>query len=189
MTIYGRYIKCGLCMYDHILPFPLWLHMPNLCQLFLPRGLVVLHVRILTQPQRQLLSGVQFHQRLQNLGVHVFRRFVRPHIFLPQNMSHANHPAPEFVCSVRLRRHMRALTHAQTPARTSRLAPLPASKAPSRLCRVLNSSFRAPATPLESLLLPLNRDGLQFEMPASQERSRSDEFPSRQVFGREVALV
>src|SRR6266700_2623465 len=40
-----------------------------------------------------------------------------------------------------------------------------------------------------TLLLPLHRNRLQFEMPAPQERSRPDEFPRRQIFRREVALV
>src|SRR6266566_726646 len=37
--------------------------------------------------------------------------------------------------------------------------------------------------------LAFHGNRLQFEMPAPQERSRSDEFPRRQVLGREVALV
>src|ERR1700694_3148464 len=52
------------------------------------------------------LAGVvarfQFHECFRNLGVHVFRRFVRPHIRFHQDGSHAEHPAPEFVCSLRL---------------------------------------------------------------------------------------
>src|SRR6202521_5449927 len=42
---------------------------------------------------------------------------------------------------------------------------------------------------LASLIAALDRDGLQFEMSAPQERSGADEFPRRQVLGREVALV
>src|SRR6266480_3373792 len=37
--------------------------------------------------------------------------------------------------------------------------------------------------------LAFHGNRLQFEMPAPQERTRSDEFPRRQVLGREVALV
>jgi hypothetical protein len=37
--------------------------------------------------------------------------------------------------------------------------------------------------------LLLDRDGLQLEMAAAQERCRSDEFPRWQVLGREVAFV
>src|SRR6266446_905430 len=42
---------------------------------------------------------------------------------------------------------------------------------------------------VDFVVLFFDRDGLQFEMAAAQERSRSDEFPRRQIFGREVALV
>src|SRR6267378_3070314 len=45
-----------------------------------------------------MLSGVQLHQRLQNLGVHVFRRLVRPNILSSENISYAKRAAPEFVC-------------------------------------------------------------------------------------------
>src|SRR5216683_2588259 len=42
---------------------------------------------------------------------------------------------------------------------------------------------------VDFVVLFFDRDGLQFKMAAAQERSRSDEFPRRQIFGREVALV
>src|SRR5882762_1947277 len=77
------------------------------------RALFPLHIRIDPQTQRQMLSGVQLHQRLQNLGVHMFRRLVRPNILSSENISCAKRAAPEFVCSIRLRRHIRALTHSQ----------------------------------------------------------------------------
>src|SRR6266704_1933356 len=59
---------------------------------------------------------------------------------------------------------------------------------------VYNAPLRARFNPytteaLRTVLLLLHRDGLQFEMPAPQERSRPDEFPRRQIFRREVALV
>ena len=50
------------------------------------RALFPLHIRIDPQTQRQMLSGVQLHQRLQNLGVHMFRRLVRPNILFPENI-------------------------------------------------------------------------------------------------------
>ena len=77
------------------------------------RALFPLHIRIDPQTQRQMLSGVQLHQRLQNLGVHMFRRLVRPNILSSENISYAKRAAPEFVCSIRLGRHIRALTHSQ----------------------------------------------------------------------------
>jgi len=69
----------------------------NSSEHLLKRGVLVpLHIGINPQTQRQLLTGVQLDQRFQNLGIYVFRRFVRPDILFLQNVSHTNHMAPEF---------------------------------------------------------------------------------------------
>jgi len=80
MTLYGHYIKYGPKCSDHIrstifcwctfLPQPVTSP---------PRFLPFAHTNR-PSTQRQMLSGVQLHQLLQNLGVHMFRRLVRPNI-------------------------------------------------------------------------------------------------------------
>src|SRR5260370_42388812 len=59
------------------------------------RAFFTLQIRSDLQPERQLLPGVQLHQRFQNLGVHMFRRLVRPDILFPQNAPHESR-GPEF---------------------------------------------------------------------------------------------
>src|SRR5260370_9436261 len=59
---------------------------------------------------------------------------------------------------------------------------------------VYNAPLRARFNPytteaFRTVPLLLYRDGLQFEVPAAQQRSRPDEFPRRQIFRREVDLV
>ena len=41
----------------------------------------------------------------------------------------------------------------------------------------------------ENSTLPANRDGLQFEVPATQQRCGSNKLPRRKILGREVALI
>src|SRR5260370_617385 len=95
MIIYGRFIKYGLLIYDHI-----WsIARPRVPTYLLHRpALFALHVRIDPQAQRQRLARVQLHQRLQNLGVHVFRRFIRPDILFAVHPSSPTHSPPDFLC-------------------------------------------------------------------------------------------
>ena len=62
-------------------------------------ALVLLDKGIDPQSQWQRLPGIQFHQRLQNLGVYMFRRFIRPNILSPKNSPHTNHSSPKLVRS------------------------------------------------------------------------------------------
>src|SRR5579859_1053832 len=58
-------------------------------------------------------------------------------------------------------------------------------------------SLRAPLTRqaaslkfgIGALHLALHGDGLQFEVPAAQQRARPDEFSWREILGREIAFV
>ncbi len=57
-----------------------------------------------------------------------------------------------------------------------------------RFSLALSRRFRRAAA-ARTLLLPLHRDGLQFEMPATQQRPRPDEFPRGIISRRKVGRV
>src|SRR2546425_9620021 len=75
--------------------------------LFRLASLSAFHKGIDSQAKWKLLPGFQFHQRLQNFGVHVFRRLVRPNVLFSENSPHADHVAPEFMRPIRLGSHIR----------------------------------------------------------------------------------
>jgi hypothetical protein len=91
-------------------------------------------------------------------------------------------------------------TARKTQSETKSWAPT-ASVLECQTRRIGSHSFRIPAentrgrrqrwtvTGLRFAVLFFHRNGLQFEMPTPQQRSRSDEFSRRVVLGREITLV
>src|SRR6267143_670697 len=114
MTIYGHYIKYGPKYSDHIrsvIPLLVYFRPPagyftaalsSLCtyeSTLKPSG------RCCPASNSTSVSRILASTCSDGSSVRTF--------FFPRTLSYAKHVAPEFVCSIRLGRHIRALTHSQ----------------------------------------------------------------------------
>jgi len=114
MTLYGHCIKYGPKCSDHIRSvIPLLVYFRPPAGYFTAALSSLCTYESTLKPSGRCCPASNSTSVSKNLGVHMFRRLVRPNILSSENISYAKRAAPEFVCSIRLGRHIRALTHSQ----------------------------------------------------------------------------